>query len=767
MQNSVKCLLYQLQRLVHLTQRVSKMCGTILYPQQSQNECLNSKRMKMKEQLSSKQQERNEKKKKKLAALANLIQMNDRERIQEAVDEVQQKRREIDNDDDDNNKDNGKRDQAEDDDGFITVCSKRKPRNRLTIMADSSSETTEAAAAAAADAGEARSSDEPELKRSRNSAGGDGNNTTLDTVDATLITQEQYKSLSTELRRRKRELESVPALTLRDTGRRAHLEIPQDERTPIFLADIQHLLMTALTGKKSPCAPDRWCSADKFNSLSHSVVLILEGLSLFHYLSNESLFAATNRIFETKLEMVMPPQEEGPIIDTIAQLALLQIPLTTVQAQKLINEHGSLETAVELNKDPTLFVKAIFPMEKTPPSPEKPTEAPQLHPDDKFPRTKLLLSALQMVDEGYPIPLQGELQARFKSYVFTKKSYAPVTDRSPMFGVDCEMCRTVTGANELTRISIVDEKYETVYETLVRPVNRITDYLTQYSGITAEIMQSVTKKLTEVQREVSALLPPDAILVGQSLNSDLNAMRMMHPYVIDTSVCFNISGVRKRKSKLKHLAKTFLHESIQENEDGHDSIEDSRATLKLVKMKLANSIEFGDEILIQRKRITDILRATCGDGLNNNLYAHAAKRDKRTAIVTVGDLQPRLKKVIQLAEEAVPKDANNAVHVHEVSSPKEAVRKVNEIALENALTIANLLVPEKDFMLESAERTAAKLDGFIERVWNTVAHNGLFMVLMGGSAECQKGVAKIAIKRLGKGNVPPSALLSAVKSTHT
>ncbi|KAH8366201.1 hypothetical protein KR093_010155, partial [Drosophila rubida] len=708
----------------------------------------------MKEQLSSKQQERTEKKKKKLAALANLIQMNDRDRIQEAVEEVQNNKKKLEIEDKRERERERERDQEleDDDDGFITVCSKRKPRNRLTIMADSSSETTVAAAAANAGKIEARSaSDEPELKRSRNSAGGD-NNIALGTVDATLITQDQYKTLSTELRRRKRELESVPALHLRDTGRRAHLEIPQDERTPIFLADIQHLLMTALIGKKSPCAPDRWCSADKFNSLSHSVVLILEGLSLFHYLSNESLFTATNRIFETKLEMVMPPQEEGKIIDTIAQ-----IPLTTVQAQKLINEHGSLETAVELNKDPTLFVKAIFPMEKTPPSSSKPTDTPQLHPDDKFPRTKLLLSALQMVDEGYPIPLQGELKARFKSYVFTKKSYAPVTDRSPMFGVDCEMCRTVSGANELTRISIVDETYETVYETLVRPVNRITDYLTQYSGITAEIMESVTKKLQDVQREVSALLPADAILVGQSLNSDLNAMRMMHPYVIDTSVCFNISGVRKRKSKLKHLAKTFLQESIQENEDGHDSIEDSRATLKLVKMKLANSIEFGDEILIQRKRITDILRATCGDGLNNNLYAHAAKRDKRTAIITVGDLQPRLKQVIQMAEEAAPKDALQAVHVHEVASTKEAVRKVNEIALENALTIANLMVPEKDFMLESAERTAAKLDGFIERVWNTVAHNGLFLVLMGGSTECQKGVAKIAIKRLGKGNVPPSA----------
>ncbi|EDV96487.1 GH15165 [Drosophila grimshawi] len=696
--------------------------------------------MKMKEQQSSsKQQERSDKKKKKLAALANLIQLNDKDRIHEAEQSKQR------NDSDNQNED----------EGFITVCSKRKPRNRLTIMTDSSSSETIIRAATAGEA----DSDEPVIKRSRNNLAG-GDTHTLNDLPGTL-THEQYKSLSMELRRRKRELESVPEVHLRDMGRRALLEIPQQDRTPIFLADIQHLLMAALIGKKSPCAPDRWCSADKFQSLSHSVVLILDGLSLYHYVSNESRFEATNRIFDMKLEVVLPPHDEGKIIDSIAQ-----IPLTNVQAQKLINEHGSLESAVELNKDPTLFVKVLFPIEKQSPSPSPSTqtESIDLHPDDKFPRTKLLLSALQLVDEGYPIPLQGELHSRFSSFKFTKKSYAPVNDRSPMYGVDCEMCRTISGANELTRISIVDEKYQTVYETLVRPANKITDYLTQYSGITPEIMKTVTKSLADVQREVSALLPTDAILVGQSLNSDLNAMRMMHPYVIDTSVCFNISGVRKRKSKLKHLAKTFLQESIQENEDGHDSIEDSLATLKLVKMKLANSIEFGDEILTQRKRIHDVIRAASGDGLQNNLFAHAAKRDKRTAIVTVGDMQPCLKEVITKAEQAASSDSSKSVYVHEVPSTKEAVRKVNEIALENALTIANLMVPEKDFMLETAERTATKLDNLIERVWNTMAHNGLLMVLMGGSSECQKGVAKIAIKRRN-GSIPASALLTTSLSS--
>lgn len=39
----------------------------------------------------------------------------------------------------------------------------------------------------------------------------------------------------------------------------------------------------------------------------------------------------------------------------------------------------------------------------------------------------------------------------------TKDVYVEVNAKSPMFGLDCEMCKTTTGELELTRISLVDE----------------------------------------------------------------------------------------------------------------------------------------------------------------------------------------------------------------------------------------------------------------------------------------------------------------------
>jgi hypothetical protein len=48
-----------------------------------------------------------------------------------------------------------------------------------------------------------------------------------------------------------------------------------------------------------------------------------------------------------------------------------------------------------------------------------------LHPSDKFPRTDLLLSPSQMVEEGYAIPI-GEMAYRYQHYVYTKDRYAEV-----------------------------------------------------------------------------------------------------------------------------------------------------------------------------------------------------------------------------------------------------------------------------------------------------------------------------------------------------
>ena len=179
----------------------------------------------------------------------------------------------------------------------------------------------------------------------------------------------------------------------------------------------------------------------------------------------------------------------------------------------------------------------VFNLRKRPAPTEEKTSTTKRNPlaqFDKFSRTELLLSGWEMIDENFPLPIEGLLDTKFVGYVNTKDRYEDATPSSPMFGVDCEMCMTTKSEQELTRISVVDERCGVVYEQLVKPDNYITNYLTKYSGITPAMMRGVTKRLEDVQLDLRELLPEDAILVGHSLSNDLHAMKMFHPYIIDT-----------------------------------------------------------------------------------------------------------------------------------------------------------------------------------------------------------------------------------------
>lgn len=44
--------------------------------------------------------------------------------------------------------------------------------------------------------------------------------------------------------------------------------------------------------------------------------------------------------------------------------------------------------------------------------------------------------------------------------------------------------------------------------------------------MTAETLQEVNTRLRDVQEEIIQLLPPDAILVGQSIENDLRALKV-------------------------------------------------------------------------------------------------------------------------------------------------------------------------------------------------------------------------------------------------
>ena len=168
-----------------------------------------------------------------------------------------------------------------------------------------------------------------------------------------------------------------------------------------------------------------------------------------------------------------------------------------------------------------------------------------------------------------------------------------------ILGIDCEMVKTSAGS-ELARITLVQVKdvsktadLETLvlWDQLVKPKRHITDYLTQYSGITAESLNGVATRLTDVQEYLLKTVRANDIVIGHSIENDMRATRWIHPRVVDTALIFRPSHARHKYS-LKNLSTQLLRRQIQ-NGDSHCSAEDAVASLELACKRAIQGEAFG------------------------------------------------------------------------------------------------------------------------------------------------------------------------------
>lgn len=213
-----------------------------------------------------------------------------------------------------------------------------------------------------------------------------------------------------------------------------------------------------------------------------------------------------------------------------------------------------------------------------------------------------------------------------------------VTAGRTVLAVDCEMCVTEGGRSELARVSVVGWDGEVVLDELVQPGGNVVDYLTRYSGMTAEKLAGVTTTLADIQQRLLQVFHSRTILVGHSLQADLHALRMTHPFVVDTAVLYPHPRGPPLKSGLKWLAQKYLGQHIQQNKtEGHDSTEDARATLGLVQQKCEKGVHWGSSST--SGSMESVFARLGRDSLKgDNLKAGKGreKRGKRGAVVDWG-----------------------------------------------------------------------------------------------------------------------------------
>ncbi|KAG6018292.1 hypothetical protein E4U43_005709 [Claviceps pusilla] len=166
---------------------------------------------------------------------------------------------------------------------------------------------------------------------------------------------------------------------------------------------------------------------------------------------------------------------------------------------------------------------------------------------------------------------------------------SPNVDVGKYVAVDCEMVGVGFGGHEsaLARVSLVDFHGRQVYDSYVKPTQRVTDWRSHVSGVSPKEMR-FARDFVEVQKEVSSIIQ-GRILIGHDIKHDLEALKLSHPPkdIRDTAKhpAFRKFG-NGRKPALRNLAREILGVEIQE--DSHSSTEDARATMLLFRKDKPN-----------------------------------------------------------------------------------------------------------------------------------------------------------------------------------
>ncbi|XP_078415036.1 RNA exonuclease 5 isoform X1 [Cetorhinus maximus] len=305
-------------------------------------------------------------------------------------------------------------------------------------------------------------------------------------------------------------------------------------------------------------SPPSWCQIHRQKELKGVAVIVLHGVSQMHFYRYYLQFKRLRKMFRFRFSMPpppddfllrifgtdkFPPQDKSPTVNGTP----------AVNGHCLMTENNILRPT-DLDNHP-IIIK---------------------YGRKKQGLTSYLLNEEELIKNDYPLAGNPGSEGFVQSGCTAK-----VTDNSPLFGLDCEMCLTTKG-KELTRVSIVNAEGCCVMDELVKPDNQIINYLTRFSGITKTMLMPVKTKLKDVQARLKKALPNDAVLVGHSLNNDLEALKMIHPNIIDTSLLF-ARGLGRR-FKLKVLVKSVLGREIQSEElVGHDASEDARGALELAQ----------------------------------------------------------------------------------------------------------------------------------------------------------------------------------------
>ncbi|CAG8214502.1 unnamed protein product [Penicillium nalgiovense] len=163
--------------------------------------------------------------------------------------------------------------------------------------------------------------------------------------------------------------------------------------------------------------------------------------------------------------------------------------------------------------------------------------------------------------------------------------------------LDCEMVQVEGGRRELAFLSAIDFLTgEVLIDNYVQPKSKVVNWDSRFSGVTPGAMNKAVKKGTALfgwegaRSKLWEFMDSETVLVGHSLNNDLDVLGIIHWNIVDSSIItseavFYTVHAREalnRTWSLKTLTNELVNYDIQVGKQGHSALEDAHATRDIV-----------------------------------------------------------------------------------------------------------------------------------------------------------------------------------------
>ena len=336
---------------------------------------------------------------------------------------------------------------------------------------------------------------------------------------------------------------------------------------------------------------------------------------------------------------------------------------------------------------------------------------------------EMIVSVHKLLDNNFPLPEELAKddfvgKHRFEQFniepiskeVLEECDWLPEHDdnikKENIVALDCEMIKTKKNPDdaeekeqyELARLSVTDKKGRTLIDEIFKPVNKVIDLLTPFSGITEEMIEKATKFSNEGRAVLGTVCDKNTIIVGHGLENDFKALRLFHTRVIDTSLVYNNEkGVKyPRKPSLISLSKRYIGKDFREEGKSHDSVDDAKISFELAqyaKQAAVSKVQAPPEIpdlFVQLKKATNSI-----DVLTHARMTPYANLDEHVRCHLLDDDNERTEELLKVIKE----ESSEVVFAHYNILARSASNEEDE---KNAAILYNSIVEQVTSILPPA-----------------------------------------------------------------